>query len=64
MESDFISTELSKKLDFIFAEDPCTLLLNIRTHLENENMHPTSLKIVKEHNSFCAVIVGEMNKNS
>ncbi len=60
MDSDFLTKGLHKKLDLIFAEDPSKLLLNIKTHLENENMHPISLKIIKEHNSFCALIVGEV----
>lgn len=62
MENDFLTTGTNKKLDLVFAEDPSKLLMNIRTHLENENIRPTSLKIVKEYNNFCAVIVGEVHK--
>ena len=62
MDNDFLSTKTDKKLDLIFAEDPGKLLMNIKTHLENENMHPVSLKIVKEHNNFCALIIGEVNR--
>ena len=62
MENDFLSTKPDKKLDLIFAEDPGKLLMNIKTHLENENMHPISLKIVKEHNNFCALVVGEVSR--
>lgn len=58
MKDDFLHTKLDKKLDLVFAEDPGKLLMNIKTHLENENMHPVSLKIIKEHNNFCAVITG------
>ncbi len=54
-----LSKELDKTLDLIFGEDPGKLLRNIRTHLENEHLHPVSLNIVKEHNNFCAVVVGE-----
>ena len=60
MDNDFLSTELDKTVDLIFAEDPGKLLINIRTHLENENIHPTSLNIVTECNTFCAVVVGEV----
>ncbi len=60
MNNDFLNTELDKTLDLIFAEDPSKLLMNVRTHIENENIHPISLKIVKEHNNFCAVVVGEV----
>lgn len=60
MEKDFISSELDKKLDLIFAENPAKLLVNVRQHLQKQNMHPVSLNIVKEHNSFCAVVVGEV----
>lgn len=62
MENDFLSTKSDKKLDLIFAEDPSKLLMNIKTHLESENMHPVSLKIVKEYNNFCALVIGEVNK--
>ncbi len=62
MEEDFISKSINKKLDLIFAENPAKLLMNIRTHLEDQNMQPVSLNIVREHNSFCAVIVGEVNQ--
>ena len=60
MDNDFLSTEIDKTLDLIFAEDPGKLLMNVKTHLEKENIHPTSLKIVKECNNFCAVVVGEV----
>jgi hypothetical protein len=62
MENEFLSREINKKLDLIFAEDPGKLLMNIRTHIEKENIRPTSLNIVREHNNFCAVITGEVNK--
>lgn len=62
MENDFLSTKSDKKLDLIFAEDPGKLLINIKTHLESENMHPVSLKIVKEYNNFCALVIGEVNR--
>lgn len=60
MEKDFISSELDKKLDLIFAEDSAKLLKNVREHLQRQNMQPVSLNIVREHNSFCAVVVGEV----
>ena len=58
MENNFLTT-VDKTLDLIFAEDPSKLLVNIKTHIEKENIHPVSLKIVKEHNNFCALVVGE-----
>ena len=60
MDNDFLSADIDKTLDLIFAADPSELLINIRTHLENENIHPTSLNIVRECNNFCAVVVGEV----
>lgn len=54
--------ELDRTLDLIFAKDPGNLLMNIKAHIENENIHPLSLNIVKECNNFCAVVVGEVNK--
>ena len=63
MDNDFLSTKFDKTLDLIFAKDPGKLLMDVRTHIENENIHPLSLKIVKEHNNFCAVVVGEVNRN-
>ena len=60
MDKDFLNTELDKTLDLIFAEDPSKLLMNVRTHIANENICPVSLKIVKEYNNFCAVLVGEV----
>ncbi len=62
MDNDFLSKEIDKTLDLIFGEDPGKLLMNIRTHLEKEHLHPVSLKIIKEHNNFCAVLVGEVAK--
>ena len=59
MEKEFLTSEIDKTLDLIFGEDPGKLLMNIRTHLEKEHLHPVSLKIVKEHNNFCAIVVGE-----
>lgn len=48
-----------RRIDLIFAEDPQKLLANVKKHLEKENMQPLSLNIVKEHNNFCALVVGE-----
>ena len=62
MEKEFLTSEIDKTLDLIFAEDPSSLLMNIKTHLEKEHLHPVSLKIIKEHNNFCAVLVGEVAK--
>ena len=62
MDNDFLTSEIDKTLDLIFAEDPGQLLMNVKTHLEKENIHPTSLNIVKECNKFCAVVTGEINK--
>lgn len=50
---------MDKKLDFIFAEDPSKLLIDIRSHLKQENLEPLSLDIIKEHNNFCAVVVSK-----
>ena len=60
MDNDFLSTELDKTLDLIFAKDPGELLMNVKTHLEKEHIYPTALNIVKECNNFCAVVVGEV----
>ena len=54
-----IFKKANKKLDLIFAESPEKLLINIKTHLEKESLQPVSLDIIREHNKFCAVIVGE-----
>lgn len=54
--------KMDKKLDIIFAEDSKDLLENVRSHLEKEHLKPISLNIVKEHNNFCALIVGELIK--
>ena len=62
MDNDFLNTGLDKTLDLIFGEDPGKLLMNVKTHLEKEHLHPVSLKIVKEHNNFCAVVVGEVDR--
>lgn len=50
---------VNKKIDLIFAENPEDLLINVRSHLKKENLDPLSLNIIKEHNSFCALVVGE-----
>ena len=51
---------MDKKIDLVFAEDPKDLLENVRSHLEKEHLKPISMNIVKEHNNFCALIVGEI----
>ena len=58
MSNDFLS-KTNKKVDLVFAEDPEKLLINIRSQLEKESRDPVSLNIVKEHNSFCALVVSE-----
>ena len=55
---------MDKKIDLVFAEDPKDLLENVRSHLEKEHLKPVSMNIVKEHNNFCALIVGEIIKQS
>ena len=47
------------KVNFIFAEDPAELLINIRSHLKKENLDPVSLSIAKDHNNFCAKVIGK-----
>ena len=61
MGKNFPSAELDKTLDLIFGEDPGKLLINIKTHIAKENIHPVSLKIVKELNNFCALLIGEID---
>ena len=62
MDKDFLSADIDKTLDLIFAKDPGELLMNVKTHLEKEHIHPVSLNIVKECNNFCAVVTGEVIK--
>ncbi len=63
MGNKFLSKEINKTLDLIFAEDPGKLLTNIRTHIEKEHLYPVSLKIIKEHNNFCAIVIGEITQS-
>ena len=60
MDKDFLSADIDKTLDLIFAKDPGELLMNVKIHLEKEHIHPVSLNIVKECNNFCAVVAGEV----
>lgn len=48
-----------KKIDLIFSEDPGKLLIDVKSHLEKENLHPISLNVVKEHNNFCAIVTSK-----
>jgi hypothetical protein len=49
----------SQKLDLVFGEDAKSLLVNVRSHLEKERLEPISLNITREHNNFCAIIIGK-----
>lgn len=51
-----------QRLELIFSENPSNLLVDVRSHLEKENLKPVSMNILKEHNNFCAVVVGEPRK--
>ena len=53
---------MKEKVDLIFAKEPDELLINIRSHLEKENLSPASLNIVKECNNFCAIVVGRQKE--
>lgn len=47
------------KLDLVFAKDAGELLVNVRSHLEKQDLSPVSLNIIREHNNFCAVVTGK-----
>ena len=49
----------SQKLDLIFGEDAKSLLINVKSHLEKGGLEPISLNITREHNNFCAVVIGK-----
>ena len=55
-----MNTELNnKQLDLIIGPTPGDLLSNVKSHLEKENLKPISMNVVKECNSFCAVLTSE-----
>ncbi len=59
-----MSFNTQTKLDLITAETPGELLSNVKSHLEKEKLKPVSMNVVKEHNSFCALVVSEPKFNS
>ena len=53
---------MEEKVDLVFAKEPDQLLINVKSHLEKENLSPVSLNIVKECNNFCAIVVGKQKE--
>jgi len=53
---------MNEKIDLIFSDDPGKLLIDVRTHLQKENLNPVSLNIIKECNNFCALVVSKQNE--
>ena len=58
MGSNFLN-KADKKIDLIFASDPKSLLERVRSYLERGSLRPLSMNIVRECNSFCALVVTE-----
>lgn len=54
--------EFDNELDFIFAKEPSELLMNVRSHLKKENLEPVSMNVIREHNNFCAIVIGKQKK--
>ena len=54
-----MNTNLEKNLDMVFARTPGELLDNVKSYLEKRNLKPISMNVIKECNSFCAVVTSE-----